>query len=113
MRIPTPYILRLTTLALFPKRFRDGPVDSSFFFLATARQCIAKQSVSFGVFGLKGYGFVEIGDSLFCTSAKQVVLPPVVVYFEIGCAEFGGAVEALECIFVLPVVLQRGAIAYP
>ena len=88
-------------------------MDSSFFFLATARQGIAKQFVSFGVFGLKGYGFVEIGDSLCCTSAKQVVLPPVVVYFEIGCAEFGGAVEALECIFVFPVVLQRDAFAYP
>ena len=65
------------------------------------------------MFGLKGNRFVEIGDSLFCTSAKQVVLPPVVVHFEIGCTEFGGAVEALECIFVFPVVLQRDAFAYP
>ena len=58
-------------------------LDSGLFVPCRSATGIAKQFVSFGVFGLR-IRFVEIGDSLFCTSAKQVVLPPVVVYFEIG-----------------------------
>ena len=88
-------------------------MDGCFFFLAGTGQGVSEKFVGFSVFGFKGNCLVEIGDSLFGTFAKQVVLTSVVVYFEIGRAEFGGSVEALECIFVFPMVLQCDAFAYP